>query len=166
MSPQTSPPPVASPKKSDTLRGILILVFATFFFAAQDAITKKLTQSVSVYEIVCIRFFFFSLFAIVYTARNTKLSEAIKSKVPVLQIIRALLISGEIAIFAYAVRFLGLAELHAMFACFPLLITALSVPFLKEKVGWRRWVAVFIGFIGTYSTSEGVAATKQFLETE
>jgi len=149
MSSQSPPLSIASSKRSDTLRGILILVFATFFFAAQDAITKKLTQSVSVYEIVCIRFFFFSLFAIVYTARNTKLSEALKSQVPVLQIIRALLISGEIAIFAYAVRFLGLAELHAMFACFPLLITALSVPFLKEQVGWRRWVAIFVGFIGT-----------------
>ncbi len=149
MSSQSPPLSVASSKRSDNLRGILILVFATFFFAAQDAITKKLTQSVSVYEIVCIRFFFFSLFAIIFTARNNRLSEAIKSKVPTLQVIRALLISGEIAIFAYAIRFLGLAELHAMFACFPLLITALSVPFLKEQVGWRRWVAIFIGFIGT-----------------
>lgn len=135
--------------RSDTVTGILILVFATFFFAAQDAITKKLTVTISVYQIVCVRFFFFSLFAIVYATRNSTLRDALQSNAPGLQILRGLLISGEIAIFAYAIRFLGLAEMHAIFACFPLLITALSVPFLKEQVGWRRWGAVLIGFIGT-----------------
>ncbi len=135
--------------RSDTVTGILILVFATFFFAAQDAITKKLTVTISVYQIVCVRFFFFSLFAIVYATRNSTLRDALQSNAPGLQILRGLLISGEIAIFAYAIRFLGLAEMHAIFACFPLLITALSVPFLTEQVGWRRWGAVLIGFIGT-----------------
>lgn len=44
---------------------------------------------------------------------------------------------------------MGLAEMHAIFASFPLVITALSVPMLGERVGWRRWIAVAIGFIGT-----------------
>lgn len=44
---------------------------------------------------------------------------------------------------------MGLAEMHAIFASFPLVITALSVPMLGEQVGWRRWIAVTIGFIGT-----------------
>ena len=43
---------------------------------------------------------------------------------------------------------LGLVESHAMFAIYPLLITALSGPLLGEKIGWRRWLSVAVGFVG------------------
>jgi drug/metabolite transporter (DMT)-like permease len=43
---------------------------------------------------------------------------------------------------------LGLVESHAVFTCYPLLIAALSGPVLGEKVGWRRWTAIGIGFVG------------------
>ncbi len=43
---------------------------------------------------------------------------------------------------------LGLVESHAMFAVYPLIITALSGPILGERVGWRRWLSVAIGFLG------------------
>jgi drug/metabolite transporter (DMT)-like permease len=41
-----------------------------------------------------------------------------------------------------------LVESHAVFACYPLLVAALSGPVLGEKVGWRRWTAIAIGFFG------------------
>jgi drug/metabolite transporter (DMT)-like permease len=130
-------------------KGIIALIIATLFFAGQDAITKHLTQSISVAQIVTVRFFFFSLFALIYAARNTDIKAAFHSSRPKLQILRGLLICTEIALFAFALHHLGLAEMHAIFACFPLIITALSVPFLGETVGWRRWIAVGLGFIGT-----------------
>ncbi len=43
---------------------------------------------------------------------------------------------------------LGLVESHAVFTCAPLLVAALSGPVLGEKVGWRRWTAIAIGFVG------------------
>jgi drug/metabolite transporter (DMT)-like permease len=43
---------------------------------------------------------------------------------------------------------LGLIESHAIFSIYPLLVAALSGPVLKEFVGWKRWSAIFIGFIG------------------
>jgi drug/metabolite transporter (DMT)-like permease len=43
---------------------------------------------------------------------------------------------------------LGLVESHAVFTCYPLLVAALSGPILGEKVGWRRWAAIGVGFIG------------------
>ena len=138
-----------SQSSDQTMKGILILIVATFFFAIQDGITKHLTQSLSVLEIVAIRFFFFTLFALTFAARRVGLRTAFRSKRPGLQILRSLLIASEIAVFASAVRYLGIAEIHALFACFPLLITALSVPMLGESVGWRRWIAVGIGFLGT-----------------
>ena len=130
-------------------KGIIALVIATLFFAGQDAITKHLVQSISVAQIVTVRFFFFSLFAILYAARKADIKSAFHSSRPTLQILRGLLICSEIALFAFALHHLGIAEMHAIFACFPLIITALSVPFLGETVGWRRWMAVGLGFIGT-----------------
>jgi drug/metabolite transporter (DMT)-like permease len=47
-----------------------------------------------------------------------------------------------------AFTILGLVETHAVFACYPLLIAALSGPVLGEYVGWRRWTAIGIGFAG------------------
>ena len=141
--------PATSANPDHAAKGIIALVIATLFFAGQDAITKHLTQSISVAQIVTVRFFFFSLFAILYAARKTDLKAAFYSSKPKLQILRGLLICGEISLFAFALHHLGLAEMHAIFACFPLIITALSVPLLGETVGWRRWMAVGLGFIGT-----------------
>jgi drug/metabolite transporter (DMT)-like permease len=141
--------PTAGADSDQVVKGIIALVIATLFFAAQDAITKHLTQSISVAQIVSVRFFFFSLFALIYAARKVGIKAVFHSSRPKSQVLRGLLISSEIALFAYALHFLGLAEMHAIFACFPLIITALSVPFLGESVGWRRWLAVGLGFIGT-----------------
>ncbi|MGK0398890.1 MAG: drug/metabolite transporter (DMT)-like permease, partial [Gammaproteobacteria bacterium] len=130
-------------------KGIFLLVIATLLFACQDAITKHLTQTVEVAQIINVRFFFFSLFAIAYALRNNGLKAAINSSAPKLQIFRGLLICCEIGLFAYTLRYLGIAELHAIFACFPLIVTLLSVPILGEDVGWRRGLAIFVGFVGT-----------------
>ena len=48
----------------------------------------------------------------------------------------------------YAFTLLGLVESHAVFTSYPLLIAALSGPILGEKVGWRRWIAIGVGFVG------------------
>ena len=50
--------------------------------------------------------------------------------------------------FIYAVRVLSLADTYAIFLSAPLIVTALSVPLLKEHVGWRRWVAICVGLCG------------------
>ena len=42
----------------------------------------------------------------------------------------------------------GLVETHAVIACYPLIVASLSVPFLGEKFGWRRWSAIAFGFFG------------------
>jgi drug/metabolite transporter (DMT)-like permease len=47
-----------------------------------------------------------------------------------------------------AFTLLGLVESHAVFTCYPLLVAALSGPILGERVGWRRWAAIGVGFIG------------------
>ena len=135
--------------RDPTASAIVMLVIATLFFASQDALTKHLMHTLAASQIVAVRFFFFTVFALAYVGHSIGIKAAFHSKRPWLQIFRGLLLSFEIILFAYAIQFLGLAEMHSLFACFPLLITALSVPILREAVGWRRWLAVFCGFIGT-----------------
>lgn len=125
------------------------MVLATFVFALQDAITKALTTELPVSQILVVRFSAFAVMALYVAHRQIGLRAAFASVVPGLQITRCLLMCAEIALFAYVLRFLGLAQIHALFACFPLFVAALSVPLLGEKVGWRRWLAVVIGFAGT-----------------
>jgi drug/metabolite transporter (DMT)-like permease len=53
-----------------------------------------------------------------------------------------------ICVMVYGFTLLGLVESHAVFTCYPLLIAALSGPILGEYVGWRRWAAIAVGFVG------------------
>jgi len=55
---------------------------------------------------------------------------------------------AQICVIISAFTTLGLIETHAVFACYPLLVAALSGPVLGEKVGWRRWSAIAVGFVG------------------
>ena len=133
---------------NNTIKGIIILISSTLFFAGQDAITKSLVENLPVMQIIFFRFFFFAIFAIIFAARRIGIRNAFRSHTPGLQILRGVLIVSEISLFAWCLHFMGLAEVHAIFASFPLVITML-VPILGEQVGWRRWLAVGCGFIGT-----------------
>ena len=136
-------------QQDQTVKGIFALILATLLFASQDAITKHLIATMPVAQLMFVRYFFFALFALVYASRKTRLRHVFHSYWPKLQLLRGLLIAGEMALFAYTLKYLGIAEMHTIFACFPLIITVLSVPMLGEQVGWRRWLAVSAGFIGT-----------------
>jgi drug/metabolite transporter (DMT)-like permease len=72
----------------------------------------------------------------------------IRSAHPILQVVRSLLLLGSTYFFFNALRFMPLAEAAAIGFVSPLLVTALSVPLLGEKVGPRRWAAVAVGFLG------------------
>ena len=134
---------------NSSLRGISLLVIATVVFALQDAVTKQLTGLLPVAQIVFVRFAAFTALALMLVKTRMPLSSALRSKVPIQQIIRCLMMCAEVSIFTFALRYIGVAEIHAIFSCFPLFIVALSVPVLGESVGWRRWSAVGVGFIGT-----------------
>lgn len=130
------------------MRGIVLVLCAFFVFAVQDAITKHLTVSMSVPQILMLRYVAFAAFVTWWAHRRIGLKQAIGSKRPVMQVFRSLLILMEIGIFAYGIRYIPLADMHAIFAAAPLIVTALSVPLLREPVGIRRWAAVIVGFVG------------------
>jgi drug/metabolite transporter (DMT)-like permease len=119
-----------------------------FVFAAQDGITKVLVRDYSPAQVIMVRFWAFAIFAVVYAHMRGGLGRAIRSKTPVLQIFRSVLLILQMMVFALGLRYMGLADAHALFATYPLIATALAVPILGEHVGWRRMAAVGVGFIG------------------
>ncbi|RVV97415.1 DMT family transporter [Mesobaculum littorinae] len=134
----------------DTTRlGILAMCLTTFIFAAQDGISRHLAAEYNVLMVVMIRYWFFAAFVIAIATRKAGgLRKAAATTQPLLQAARGLILVFEVNIMILAFVFLGLVEAHAIFACYPLIIAALSGPILGERVGWRRWTAIGIGFVG------------------
>ncbi|MEJ2027869.1 MAG: DMT family transporter [Limibacillus sp.] len=130
-------------------RGIMFMIGATLVFAVQDAFSRHLAETYNVFMIVMIRYWFFAAFVIAIAARKAGgVRAAARTRQPVLQIVRGALLAIEICVMVASFVLLGLVESHAVFAIYPLLIAALSGPILGERVGWRRWVAIAIGFSG------------------
>ena len=133
--------------QDNPLKGILLMNVAMFLLAGMDGISKTLAADYAVPQILSVRFLIFCLFALAI-ARPRSLRAAFRSKHPYLQIARSLIITIEVGVFILAFRYLPLADTHAIAGIAPLLVTALAVPFLGEKVGMRRWTAIGIGFLG------------------
>ena len=135
--------------QSNTRLGILLMVATTFVFAAQDGLSRHLADTYNVLMVVMIRYWFFAAFVISIASRKTGgIRAAAATTQPVLQIFRGVLLAVEICVMVLAFTYLGLVESHAIFTSYPLLIAALSGPVLGETVGWRRWAAIGVGFIG------------------
>lgn len=129
--------------------GIWLMCATSFVFAVQDGISRHLAAEYNVLMIVMIRYWFFAAFVIAIAIRTQgSIRVAAATSQPFLQITRGLLLAAEICVMVFAFVKLGLIESHAIFASYPLLVAALSGPILGETVGWRRWTAIAIGFVG------------------
>ncbi len=120
-----------------------------FLFSSQDAVTKVLVEDYDPAQFIMIRFWVFAVFATGYAIRKAGWRRSFHSRRPVLQIFRSILMILEIALFSIGLRYMGLADMHAILAAFPLMVTMFAPFVLGEQVGWRRWSAVAVGFFGT-----------------
>lgn len=126
---------------------IALMVLAMCLMASMDATSKWLVEEISIPQILLVRFGIFLIVALALASRRG-FARTIRSQRPGLQIIRSIVMLAEITVFIWAFSLLPLADVHAIAAISPLMATALAVPLLREKVGWHRWSAVVIGFIG------------------
>lgn len=104
-------------------------------------------QGVPVFQLVWGRFFFGAIFSLPFALKVAGPAALVPSHL-ILQGSRAALLILGTAFFFWALFYLPIADTLAIFFVQPILITALSPLVLKEHVGLRRWVTVFIGFIG------------------
>ena len=107
--------------------GIALMIATTFVFAVQDGISRHLAGTYNVWMVVMIRYWFFAAFVIAISSRRPGgIRAAAATDQPVLQIVRGLLLAGEICVAVLGFVWLGLVESHAIFAAYPLIITLLS----------------------------------------
>lgn len=129
--------------------GIMLMVATMTVFALQDGLSRYLAETYNVISIVTIRYVFLMLFVLAYSAKQQGGIRAVAgTQQLILQISRGVLMAAQICIAILSFSSLGLVNFHAVFASYPLMVMALSVPILGEHVGWRRWLAVSVGFCG------------------
>ena len=129
--------------------GYAFAFLAVTIFALQDGISKYLGEHYPPIFIAMIRYFAFAGFALVLTARAPGgIKAATRSKRPVVQIIRSVLLALQIVIAIQSFAVVGLIQSQAIFASGPIFVALLSMPVLGERVGWRRWLAIVIGLVG------------------
>jgi len=135
------------------------MVIGSALLTANDTVLKWLSGSYPVGQLMCLRgvFVFIPIAFFIWWAggfRSLRISN-IKG-----QGLRAGLVVGGTFMFVTGLFYLPIADAIAISFAGPLFVTALAPWLLGEQVGWRRWIAVFIGFIGvlviTRPTGEAV----------
>ena len=136
-----------APKIQNPRLGIFLLCSGVTFFGIGEACVKVLAQEYDILQVVWARYVFHALVFLAIFSRSGIISQ-MKTSRPFLHIARSItLMLGTITFFT-ALIYLSLPDAVAINFAAPLLVTALSIPFLGEKVGPRRWVAIFVGFLG------------------
>lgn len=125
--------------------GIAFILLAVVLFVAQDALGKYLSSRYPVWQVVWSRYAFHMVLMAPLILRGRVV---VRTSRPVLQLFRSFMLVGVTCLFFYSVQFMPIATANAVGFLAPLLVTALSVPLLGEKVGPRRWAAVLVGFAG------------------
>ena len=135
--------------QNNVLFGITLMVITTFMFSSMDGVSRYLAEKNNVFTLVTMRYWFIAFVMMVtcFFIKN-RISDILNTKQPYIQFSRGVILSLNNCLVVYTFTLLGLVETHAIIACYPLIVAGLSVPFLGERFGWRRWMAIFTGFIG------------------
>jgi len=131
----------------DTVRGILLMCAGVALFPLMNASVKLLTARYPVIEITWARFTG-HLIVMLFVFLPQYGRRLIATRRPLVQLARSLLMLVSNGVFVMAIGKVPLATASAIGFTSPLIVTALSVPLLREQVGWRRWSAVVVGFAG------------------
>jgi drug/metabolite transporter (DMT)-like permease len=128
-------------------RSIYYMIFMSGCVISMDASAKLLSSEMPLLMVVWGRYLFNFIFIALFFFRGDP-RDLVRTKRFNLQILRSFLGLSATFTFWGALLFLSLADCVAIVYISPLLVTALSVPLLGEKVGVHRWGAVIMGFIG------------------
>jgi len=128
-------------------KGIALVLLSTVFLGTSDVTAKYLSTSLPSIEITWIRFVTFALMFTPVMLPGSPL-HAMRTERLGLQLMRGAALLGSSLFFISGLRYLPIAEASATGFVSPLFVTALSIVFLSEKVGMRRWLATAVGLLG------------------
>ena len=130
------------------MKAITFNLLAWVMLPIMDGFAKYLSSDLPVLQITWARYFFtvaFTLPVMFFFFRKN----LVWTDKPKLQLIRGLILLTANICFFYSISIISLAKALTLAFIAPLIVTAFSPIFLGEKVGFRRWSAVLIGFIGS-----------------
>jgi drug/metabolite transporter (DMT)-like permease len=144
--------------RSAVLAGIVLMLTGVFLFSLNDAVGKWLVATYSVGQMMLIRSIATLILLAPFLWRAGTIAFTAAPR-PGLQLMRVVLSTLEVGMFFWAVGYLPLADAVTFYLAGPIYVTAISALFLGERVGWRRWSAVLIGFAGVIIALRPSAAT-------
>ena len=133
----------------NTLKGMAIMAACMLLLPGMDAIAKVMAvdHGMSPAQVTFYRFLFQFIcclpLLIVVSGKA-----AFQAKRPMMNLLRGALHAAASLLFFTAVKYMPLADVFAIYFVEPFMLTAMSAFFLRERVGWRRWSAIVIGFGG------------------
>jgi drug/metabolite transporter (DMT)-like permease len=137
-----------SSTSENPVKGMAIMAVCMLILPLMDAIAKYMTtfQSMSPGQVTFYRFFF-QLVCVLPLAAVTG-AAVFRAHRPWMNLLRGVLHAGASLMFFVAVKYMPLADVFAIYFVEPFMLTMMSAIFLREKVGWRRWLAILVGFGG------------------
>ena len=132
---------------TSSTRGIAMMLLGVLLFAVNDALGKWLVGTYTVGQLLLVRSAA-GLCAMAPFIRRVGLYTFLRPPRPVLQALRVVFSTLEGSLFFWSLGELPLAEVMTYYMAGPIYVTALSPFLLDERVGWRRWTAVAVGFGG------------------
>jgi drug/metabolite transporter (DMT)-like permease len=139
--------PKAPARADRPFKGIALILASTIFLGVSDVTAKYLSATLPSIEIAWIRFMVFGIIMIPAMMPGSPLFALPTNRLG-LQLLRGLTVLASSLFFISGLRFLPIAEASATGFVAPLFVTALSIIFLGEQVGLRRWIATGVGLIG------------------
>jgi drug/metabolite transporter (DMT)-like permease len=141
----SGPPPGTPPDQ--TRRALLLMAVAVALFALMDAGLKLLSPHYPVMQVAALRGASSLPFILAWVTATIGVRSLLHGRWG-MHLLRAVLGIAMMAGFIYGLRGMPLSTAYAITFVYPLLVTALAVPLLREHVGPRRWIAIAIGLVG------------------
>lgn len=134
-------------RRRDRLTGIALMCGAVAAFSCLDTMAKYLNGHMDTLQVVWARYTgAFVLTLLIFNPVSRP--GLMRSKRPVLQIVRSALLLGSTLTNFFAFRYLQLDQALSILFSAPFLVAILAGPVLGEWIGWRRWLAILVGFAG------------------
>ncbi len=136
-----------SPPTPRPLLGLALMLGGMVVLPVQDGLAKYLSQTQPVDVVVWARYTFHLLFLLPLLALRFHWVDLVPKR-PGFQLLRGGLMLAASLLFFGALARLPLVDVLALFFVSPLVVTALAPIVLRERIGWRRVLAVVVGFVG------------------
>ncbi|PVE55428.1 DMT family transporter [Agrobacterium cavarae] len=132
---------------TDNTRGALLMALAMASFTVNDAFTKSVTPYINIGQILFVRGVMTCVLVYVI-ARHMGALRPLKTMLRPVILMRCLCEISASILYLKALSMMQFANVAAIMQSLPLAVTLGAALFLKEPVGWRRWTAILVGFLG------------------